>query len=122
MPASISAPKVARARAELGLCLFLGLRSAIHAPCSFASIGPTATHEPHAVRRVPGSGSRAVVSEVTGLRQLLLVLVLRAQHGHEGLLGDLDRPHHLHLLLAFLLLLQELALAADVAAIALRRH
>src|SRR6185295_19244911 len=43
----------------------------------------------------------------------------RLEHREEGLLGDLDRAHHLHALLAFLLLLEELALAGDVAAVAL---
>src|SRR5688572_29555574 len=40
----------------------------------------------------------------------------------EGLLRDLDGPHLLHALLALLLLLEELALPADVAAVALREH
>src|SRR5688572_1983258 len=39
--------------------------------------------------------------------------------GDEGLLRDLDPSHHLHPLLALLLLLEQLALAADVAAVAL---
>src|SRR5690606_40376437 len=38
----------------------------------------------------------------------------------EGLLRDLDPPDGLHPLLAFLLLLQQLALAGDVTAVALR--
>src|SRR5688572_31647022 len=53
---------------------------------------------------------------------LVVVVVLRLQDRHEGRLGDLDVPHHLHLLLALLLLLEELALPADVAAVALGRH
>src|SRR3712207_7569041 len=40
----------------------------------------------------------------------------------EGFLGDLDPPHHLHPLLALLLLLEQLALAGDVAAVALGEH
>src|SRR5882672_5236194 len=52
----------------------------------------------------------------------IVVVVLRLEHGHEGRLRDLHRSHHLHLLLAFLLLLEELALAAYVAAVALGRH
>src|SRR5690606_10264097 len=39
----------------------------------------------------------------------------------EGLLGDLDPPEALHALLALLLLLEELALAGDVAAVELGR-
>src|SRR5687767_6129054 len=44
------------------------------------------------------------------------------QHRHERFLRDLHVAHALHLLLALGLLLQELALARDVAAIALRQH
>src|SRR5689334_13971766 len=41
------------------------------------------------------------------------------EHRQERFLRDLHRPHHLHPLLAFLLLLEQLALARDVAAVAL---
>src|SRR5439155_23599159 len=41
------------------------------------------------------------------------------EHREKRLLGDLDAAHLLHALLAFLLLLEQLALARDVAAIAL---
>src|SRR5438309_881250 len=41
------------------------------------------------------------------------------EHGEEGVLGDLDAADLLHALLALLLTLQELALARDVAAVAL---
>src|SRR5690348_3690025 len=44
------------------------------------------------------------------------------QHRQERLLRDLDAPDALHALLAFLLLLEQLALARDVAAVALRKH
>src|SRR5580704_14515340 len=44
------------------------------------------------------------------------------EDGQEGLLRDLDRAHLLHALLALFLLLEELALAADVAAVALGEH
>src|SRR5467141_1999740 len=50
------------------------------------------------------------------------LLVLDPQHGEEGFLWDLDRPHHLHALLAFLLFLEELLLTRDVAAVALGEH
>jgi hypothetical protein len=49
------------------------------------------------------------------------VISVDLQHGEEGLLRDLDVPDHLHALLAFLLLLEQLALAGDVAAVALGR-
>jgi hypothetical protein len=51
---------------------------------------------------------------------LLLGGVGGRQSSDEGLLGHLDPADHLHALLALLLLLQELALARDVAAVALR--
>ena len=44
------------------------------------------------------------------------------QRGDEGLLRHLDPADHLHPLLALLLLLQQLALAGDVTAVALREH
>src|SRR5262249_25320444 len=49
-------------------------------------------------------------------------LAFRLQHGQEGLLRDLHRAHLLHPLLALLLLLEELALPADVATVALGEH
>src|SRR5262249_52886715 len=45
---------------------------------------------------------------------------LDLQDREERLLRDLDAPDHLHAPLAFLLLLEKLALAADVAAVAFR--
>ena len=48
-----------------------------------------------------------------------LTLLADLQHGQEGFLRDLDRADLLHALLAFLLLLEQLALARDVAAVAL---
>src|SRR5829696_5184076 len=44
------------------------------------------------------------------------------QSGHEGFLRHLHPAHHLHPLLAFLLLLQELSFAGDIAAVALGQH
>ena len=49
-------------------------------------------------------------------------LLLHFQRGDEGLLRNLDAAELAHLLLAFLLLLQELALAGHVAAVAFRGH
>src|SRR5690606_38285406 len=45
--------------------------------------------------------------------------LVHPQDGEEGLLGDLDGADALHPLLPFLLLLEELALARDVPAVAL---
>ena len=47
------------------------------------------------------------------------LIAAQLQDAHKGLLGDLDAADGLHALLALLLLLQELALARDVAAVAL---
>src|ERR1700688_3285000 len=44
------------------------------------------------------------------------------QYGEEGFLRDLHAAHALHALFAFLLLLHELALAADVATVSLGDH
>src|SRR5690606_23714041 len=49
-------------------------------------------------------------------------IVVHAQGGEEGGLGDFDVAELAHALLPLLLLLQELALAADVAAVALGGH
>ena len=48
--------------------------------------------------------------------------LLRLQHLDEGFLRDVDLADALHPLLTFLLLLEQLALARDVAAVAFRGH
>src|SRR5713226_8210208 len=45
--------------------------------------------------------------------------LVKLQHGHERFLRDLDRTHPLHPSLSFFLLLEEFALAGDVAPVAL---
>ena len=50
------------------------------------------------------------------------LFLLCLQHGKEGRLWQLHVTHHLHALLSFLLLFQKLALAGDVAAVALGQH
>ena len=52
----------------------------------------------------------------------LLPLLVEVEHGEEGLLRDLHPADLLHPLLALLLLLEQLPLARDVAAVALREH
>src|SRR4051812_25340531 len=56
--------------------------------------------------------------------QLLLAraLAVEREHGQERLLGHLDGADDLHALLALLLLLEQLALARDIAAVALGEH
>src|SRR5215471_18526996 len=55
-------------------------------------------------------------------RSSFSLLVLDLQYRKESLLGYLHRAHLLHALLARLLLLEQLALARDIAAVALRQH
>src|SRR5204863_429238 len=50
-----------------------------------------------------------------------LLLALEVEHGEESLLRHLDHADLLHALLAGLLLLEQLALTCDVAAVALRK-
>ena len=50
------------------------------------------------------------------------LVAAEAEDGHEGFLRDLDVADHLHPLLALFLLLEQLALAGDVAAVALGEH
>src|SRR3954471_14614826 len=54
--------------------------------------------------------------------RLALAVAGQLEHGQERLLGHLDPAHLLHALLARLLLLEQLALAAHVAAVALGDH
>src|SRR5713226_1547193 len=49
-------------------------------------------------------------------------LLVKLEHRHERLLWDLDRAHALQPTLALLLLLQELAFARDITAVALGQH
>src|SRR6478735_6751891 len=51
-----------------------------------------------------------------------LLPLVHAEHRQERLLRDLDRPDPLHALLAFLLFLEQLALAGDVATVTLGQH
>src|SRR3954470_13914109 len=53
---------------------------------------------------------------------LLAAVVAEFEHRQERLLRDLDAPDLLHPLLSLLLALEELALARDVAAVALGDH
>src|SRR5215207_9161369 len=59
-------------------------------------------------------------SRARASRSFLLATAIHLQHGEECLLRDLDRPDLLHPLLALLLLLEQLPLAGDVAAVELR--
>src|SRR5665213_2173108 len=67
----------------------------------------------------PTSGRKSRYERETGRRS---VSAAELEHREEGLLRHLDAPDLLHPLLAFLLLLEQLALARDVAAVALRDH
>src|SRR5215213_6043139 len=72
-------------------------------------------------RHVSSAGSRPFnTHEAAGERWG--ELLSNRQHRHKRLLRDLDRAHPLHALLPLGLLLEQLALAADVAAIALGQN
>src|SRR5688572_7555523 len=73
------------------------------------AVSVTASVETATARSAPGQVTREARS-------------VDLQDGQEGLLRNLHRTDLLHPLLSFLLLLEELSLAADVAAIALREH
>src|SRR5487761_312738 len=64
----------------------------------------------------------ATTAMATAAARAPTVLVIKLEHRHESLLRDLDGAHPLHPLLSFLLLLQQLALARDVTAIAFGQH
>src|SRR5437764_14859407 len=77
----------------------------------------------------PPSPSGPGVSTCAWLGSVVWILIPRLglsvahpQHREERFLRDLHAAHRLHPLLAFLLLFQELALAGDVAPVALRDH
>src|SRR3954464_10149744 len=55
-------------------------------------------------------------------QSFLAIFSAEIEDREEGLLRNLDAPYLLHALLALLLLLEELALAGDVAAVALGDH
>src|SRR5438034_6540885 len=93
-------------------------------PAGRASRATDAPRPPRDRSRRPPAG-RSMRSSGSGGRTAAWAasrLVLDPQHREEGLLRDLDRSHHLHPLLAFLLFLEQLFLSGDVAAVALRDH
>src|SRR5438094_10282 len=91
------------------------------AHASRATASPTSPTRRSRRRRVGRLTRRAAWDARTG-SSAISRLVTDPKDGEEALLLDLDRSHHLHALLAFLLLLEELSLARDVAAVALREH
>src|SRR5215510_783587 len=74
--------------------------------------------------RSASTASSGVVSTTSPKNAVLITSVglVNLQHRQERLLRDLDGSHLLHALLSFLLLLEQLALAGDVAAVALGEH
>src|SRR4030081_2261096 len=68
------------------------------------------------------NATKATAAQRTGLFLGLVGGCVCGQSCDEGLLRNFDPPDGLHPLLAFLLLLQQFALAGDVAAVALRQH
>src|SRR5436305_161828 len=86
---------------------------------------PASSSQPQAGWKLAPDGSRRPAGEAAlrpyGLRRAparaSLLLLVEAQHGQERLLRDVHLADHLHPRLAGLLPLQQLALAADVAAV-----
>src|SRR5437870_3683094 len=91
------------------------------AHASRATASPTSPTRRSRRRRAGRWTRRAAWDARTG-SSVISRLVTDPKDGQEGLLRDLDRSHHLHALLALLLLLEELPLAGDVTAVALREH
>src|SRR2546426_536584 len=73
------------------------------------------------VRRASASSS-GVVSTTSPRNAVWMTRLVNLEDREERFLRDLDRSHLLHPLLALALLLQELAFARDVAAVALGGH
>src|SRR6266567_9426954 len=72
--------------------------------------------------RAANASSSGVVSTTSPRNAVWMTRLVNLQHRQEGLLRNLDRAHLLHPLLSFFLFLQQLALAGDVAAVALGGH
>src|SRR4029077_3555586 len=74
--------------------------------------------------RRPCSTHSTCPMTATRVTRLLLpsALAVKREHRKERFLRHLDRADDLHALLAFLLLLEQLALAGHVAAVAFRQH
>ena len=73
-------------------------------------------------KRLARATSQQGRQEETLRLRALPLLLLQPQQAHEGLLGDVHVAHPLHAAFAFPLLLQELALAGDVAPVTLSEH
>src|SRR3979411_1921717 len=71
---------------------------------------------------VPRADSSRAAAAGSPRAAVLLTLRSHLEHREERFLRDLDPADALHALLAFLLLFEQLPLAGDVAAIALREH
>src|SRR5829696_3780961 len=111
---------------------FVTLAARISASFGAASASPSRSRATSS-SRAPSAASRSAVARpmprlapVTRQRfpfrprsMAALLRVAELEHGEEGLLRDLDAADLLHPLLALLLLLQQLALARDVAPVAL---
>src|SRR5262245_43751386 len=74
------------------------------------------------MRTSPGRAPRPIRQSLPAASPAARRRLLDLQERQEGLLRDVDRADALHPLLAFLLLLEQLPLARDVATVALREH
>src|SRR6266536_1694831 len=94
------------------------------APCGRRTKRRTCTRTSRSPPRRPVRARPRTVRTRSASRAPSLALrdVVQVEHREEGLLRYLDRADLLHPLLARLLLLEQLALPRDVAAVALREH
>src|SRR5258706_5961992 len=72
--------------------------------------------------RAASTSSSGVVSTTSPRKAVWMTRLVNLQDRQKCLLRDLDRSHLLHPLLSFFLLLEQLALARDVATVALGGH
>src|SRR5690242_13352890 len=72
--------------------------------------------------RAASASSRGVVSTTSPRNAVWMTRLVNLEHRQERFLRDLDRADLLHPFLSFFLLLEQLALARHVAAVALGRH
>src|SRR6185369_1667689 len=104
-----------------------------HAAARVETGNPNRVHPPqshaHALTPRPARHKATTHSQLVNQPQkgtkvfcAFLWLLIHFEDGEKRFLRDLDPSHLLHALLAFLLLLEQLAFARDVAAITLRNH
>src|SRR6266550_1540225 len=116
--ASLSRPRTPRSRPFLSYAITR--RTAGCGSISGAAAGVVTTST--GPWRAASASSSGVVRTTSPRKAVWMTRLVNLQDRQERLLRDLDRPHLLHPFLSLLLLLEQLALARDVAAVALGGH